>query len=287
LTRGLTVFIFHEITGSPSEYQRKSAIYLTPEAFIARITWIRERFTIIRPTDLKPLGGAGELPPDAALITFDDAWLGVFRIALPILQSLSTPALCFLNMATVDGDPDLSAVRSYEALYPPAEGGKLERRVDKAMAPGLLAEIRGRYVADTDFGFFQGPTATHDDLRQAAASSAPVWFGSHLYHHWDIRSIASDLYVQSLEDDFAALLGHPNGLPVFATPHGYTGCEDNTIRSLPREVGYRLMFVGTGRQNRVADSYLLDRITLPVGPTGPSDWWFATHRQRFLGPLGR
>jgi peptidoglycan/xylan/chitin deacetylase (PgdA/CDA1 family) len=101
LSSGLTVFVFHEITASPSLYQRRSESYTDPDVFKQQIRWIRDRFTIIAPTDLKQLGGTAELPGDAALITFDDAWAGVFRVGLPILEALDVPSLCFLNMATV------------------------------------------------------------------------------------------------------------------------------------------------------------------------------------------
>jgi peptidoglycan/xylan/chitin deacetylase (PgdA/CDA1 family) len=287
LTRGLTAFIFHEVTSSPSEYQRRSAIYLSPEAFEDQVAWINHRFTVIDPTELKQLGGTGILPHDAALITFDDAWAGVFRNALPILASLGLPSLCFLNLGTVLGDPDISAVRSYEELHRPTTGPRLEARIDRVAAAALVSELRTRYGDDPDFTAYQGPTATPGDLERAAAGSEPVWFGSHLYHHWDLRSIAADLYRDSLEENQAALARYPNNLPAFATPHGYDGRREPHLVALPRDVGYRLMFIGTGRQNDVTDSYVLDRITLPVGRSGSRDWWFSAHRHRVLGPIAR
>src|ERR1022692_2639020 len=73
--------------------------------------WRRERF--------RSSGGEGALPTHAALPTFDDAWMGVLGAGLAILSELELPALCFVNMATVEGAPNLGAIASYERRQAP------------------------------------------------------------------------------------------------------------------------------------------------------------------------
>jgi peptidoglycan/xylan/chitin deacetylase (PgdA/CDA1 family) len=280
LTRGLTVFVFHEVTDTPSAFQSASRGYVTTLAFRDQIQWIGDRFDVIAPTDLPQLGDRGELPQHAALIAFDDAWAGVFRTGLPILASLGIPAVCFLNMATVDGMPDLSAVRRYERMTSPAGRQRLDRRLDANHAPRVLAEIRKAYGHDPAFASYQGPTATHEDLARAASNGSPVWFGSHLFHHWDVSNIETDLLTASVLANAHALSVYNNSLPAMATPYGRTVAG---LSGLSLQLGISLVFVGTGAQNWRGSGTVLDRLSLAPEPSGPRDWWYGTHRRRLLG----
>jgi len=282
LTRGLTVFIFHEITASPSAFQTTFNSYTSPEVFRRQLAWISRRFTVVDPLQLRQLGGDGKLPPNAALITFDDAWAGVFRVGLPILREYQMPGLCFLNMGTVDGAPDLAALRKYEGATSRFVGSGTQRPLDAETGRRILTEIREKFADDAAFRAYQGPTATRDDLA-LAAGAGNVWFGSHLYHHWDLRLISVELYEQSFTQNANALSAYSNHLPAFATPHGYAGNQGADPFSVPTRHGARVIFTGTGTQNGVTDSRILDRVWFPQEPASSREWWYATHRRRALG----
>jgi peptidoglycan/xylan/chitin deacetylase (PgdA/CDA1 family) len=274
LTEGLTVFVYHEVTATPSEFQRLTQGYTTPDELRGHIAWISSRFELVAPTDLHQLGGSGRLPERAALITFDDAWAGTFRTGLPILAALGIPALCFVNMATVQGDPDLSAVRAYERLH--AISRRLLQPIDSAQAPELLSEVTTRYSHDPSFARFQGATATVEDLERVPDR---VWFGSHLFHHWDMSRIGPELFASSAAANQTALSSYANALPALATPYGLPLAPPF---SLPDELGIRLVFVATGRQNRDARGPVLDRL-LVEPQADPAQWWWSTHRKRLTG----
>jgi peptidoglycan/xylan/chitin deacetylase (PgdA/CDA1 family) len=283
LTRGLTVFIFHEITDSPSAFHREFRLSATPELFRRQLDWITTRFTVIEPPRLRRLGGLGDLPPGAAMITFDDAWEGVFKVGVPILREHGVSALCFLNMATVDGDPDLGAVRAYERRIEPSSERLLTSQLGSMTGPQALEQIRQRYLVHDEFRRYQGSTVSRDDLGRAA-ESGQVWFGSHLFHHWDIRSIDADLYEATLAQNAEALSVYPNSLPAFSTTHGYAGDQSNyNLFSLAVRHGVQVVFTGMGGQNSDPDSAILDRVTFPMSSRS-DEWWFATHRQRVLSP---
>ncbi len=282
LTRGLTAFIFHDVTASPSSHQRTSRSYTSPEVFAEQIAWIEGRFTIVSPPSLPQLGGTGPLPSDAAMITFDDSWAGIFRLALPMLRERGIPAMCFLNMGAVAGDPDLSAVRRYEHAMSMRSRSLDTGVLDRTAGARVLAVIRDRYGDDPGFRRYQGPTATPGDLEEAA-NAGNVWFGSHLYHHWDLRCIATDLYEQSFDDNSAALSVYPNTLAAVATPYGYAGEAGADPCAIPAARGARVVFTGAGNQNRAADLFRLDRVSLPPEPSSAREWWYATHRRRVLG----
>lgn len=283
LTRGLTVFVFHDITDAPSEYQLRAQNFTTIEAFRQQVLWIGDRFELIGPMELKQLGGTGGLPARAALVTFDDAWAGVFRAGIPLLSGLGVPALCFVNMATVQGAPDLGAVRRFEDLRPPPGGSRLRRALGAESARTILDEINHLYGSSPEFASFQGETATPDDLH-AAADRGSVWLGSHFFHHWDSTLVAPDVLSRSLRQNAEALRPFTNVVPALATPYGH---ELTVPAQVTYELGIRVVFVATGNQNRDGDGWVLDRVSLEPEPSGPAEWWYSTHRRRLFGALAR
>jgi peptidoglycan/xylan/chitin deacetylase (PgdA/CDA1 family) len=275
LTRGLTIFCFHEISDTPSEYQRGRKIFSSEATFAAQLAWIAERFQLISPKDLPALGGDRNLPEAAALITFDDAWAGAFTHGLPILAAQGVPALYFINTATIDGDPDIGAVRLYERRR---DGrSQLDVPLDVDSADDLLIRLRAAYAADDGFLSFQGKTATPADL--LPATEAPdVWFGLHLHHHWDTTRISPALLAESLRLNAASLRVYPNVVAAFATPHGRPV-------TLPAGVDVGAVFLAGGAQNQSSKAAPLDRVVLSPEPADSGEWWYATHRRRLLGRL--
>jgi Polysaccharide deacetylase len=274
------VLVYHDITEDPSEFQRISGGFTSPTELERQIRWLRERFTFISPADLPQLGGRRPLPENAALVTFDDAWKGVFRVGLPLLAALNVPSLCFLNMATVEGFPDLAAVRRYERLCgtPPPTSAAL--KMDLAAADLFLARVERTYLKDAAFMRFQGETASPLDLAVIADAGAPVWLGSHLYHHWDVRWTSREVLVRSAQRNVEALREHANWLPALATPHGESL---DGLGGVWEEWGTGVIFIATGRQNRSPDARVLDRLEVEPAPSEPSDWWWSVHRRRLFG----
>jgi peptidoglycan/xylan/chitin deacetylase (PgdA/CDA1 family) len=283
LTRGLTVFIFHEVTEKPSPFLQANGMFATPDQFRRQVDWITSRFDVIEPTRLAQLGGSGDLPASAAMITFDDSWAGTFRTAVPMLAELDLPALCFVNMATVRGEPDLAAVRRYE-LHHHGGDSALQDTMTITQGDHVVEQIRERYGSSDTFHAYQGPTATPDDLARAA-SLGTVWFGSHLYRHWDLRLVSDELYVESLRRNGRALRDYGNVLPTFATPHGLE--PGRPVFELAAAAGVKALFTGLGNQNLRADTPILDRLLVPPGPFDKREWWYATHRRRVLGSRAR
>jgi peptidoglycan/xylan/chitin deacetylase (PgdA/CDA1 family) len=271
------VLVYHDVTATPSEFQRMSGGFVTPQTFEEQVRWLGTRFRFIAPTDLPQLGGDGKLPTNAALVTFDDAWAGVFRTALPILSSLSVPALCFLNMATVQGTPDLAAVRRYERdiIESPS---CIDSPMDSAAVEARVANVQECFATDGAFLRFQGATATPDDLQNVIDSGWRVWYGSHLLHHWDLRAVAEEVMRESIAANAASLAAYPNVVPALATPYGVP-----IDTRLARQLGVRVIFVATGSQNRTCEGEVLDRLELEPQPSSPSEWWWSLHRRRLFG----
>ena len=51
----LNIFLFHEITDSPSEFQKKNSIFHSQKEFTSIINWISNNYKIISPNDIEKL----------------------------------------------------------------------------------------------------------------------------------------------------------------------------------------------------------------------------------------
>lgn len=280
LTQGLTVFMFHEITDTPSQFQREARIYTLPLHFRQQVEWIHQRFTVISPMQLPQFGGdVAALPKDAALLTFDDAWSGICKNGIPLLSEMGLPCIWFINMATVVGDPDLAAVEAFESSRSIASTFEIRELINVDEGERILAEAR-KYGSDSDFLRFQGDPVTQAGL-ELISGCEDVWFGSHLYHHWRLTHITADLYEQSKAQNGTALSDFQNAIPALAVPYGLSdGIFPSFALNASRDM--KIVFIATCKQNSRVDSWLLDRLYLPDHSVRESDLWHATHRARLL-----
>ena len=86
-----TIFLFHEVTNKPSEFQKKHKIFHTVDEFEKIIKWIKNNYNIVSPNEIF------DNKNQQALITFDDGYYGSFKNGIPILNSLNIPSGSFLN----------------------------------------------------------------------------------------------------------------------------------------------------------------------------------------------
>ena len=108
MKKGLTVFMFHEVSDQPSRFAEEYGLAVSIKTFRRQMTWIKSKFDIIHPVDV--LTGT-PLPKRAAIISFDDGFLSSFENGLAILEKLRVPSVVFLNMrAILDQKPIISAV---------------------------------------------------------------------------------------------------------------------------------------------------------------------------------
>lgn len=105
----LTVLAYHRI----AEYAKPGIdtylpnISATPTAFAQQMDYLQKYFNVISLTDLMAWYDTGALlPPNPALITFDDGYRDNFECALPILKERNMPAVIFLATNFIEqGEP--------------------------------------------------------------------------------------------------------------------------------------------------------------------------------------
>lgn len=280
----LSVFVFHEITDKPSPFASEYDLYTSVATFRLQMSWICENFNVIHPQSLSRID---EIRSNAAVITFDDGFLGVFENALPILKEMGIPSIVFLNMQPiVQRVPLLSATIGYLRRSDPhfcefiADEGLFDP-VFLDASPTLLELFQQKYgpINNSSILDYQGVFVDLDTLKYWNDSKMVV-YGNHLFQHWNARALSeSELTSQYLINEQA--LGQLNNrTDFFAFTYGQIGsCWNDKDAELITKLGATSVFSSTGKMNRINGANdILDRIGLSELENQTSLLWFRLAR---------
>lgn len=99
----LTVINYHRVgyRGAAGELD-DAVLDATPDQFDAQLALLRDHFEVVGLEDVVAWFRGAPLPPNPALVTFDDGYLDCVTTALPILQKHAVPATFFLASTYID-----------------------------------------------------------------------------------------------------------------------------------------------------------------------------------------
>lgn len=283
LLRILTYHRVDEPGAHPDLYPR---VTVSPRAFDAQMRYLAEKYHVISMPELLFLSRhRGTLPPNSAMITFDDAYCDFADQAWPILKRYNLPATLFVPTAFPDNPVRsfwwddlyyaLRATERREDLDTPAGRISLATEADRDQALTRLRDYvkslpHEEAMAWVDhicrkLGVLMPERAvlSWDRLRQLAGEG--VTLGAHTRTHPLMNRVSLEAAraeaVGSLRD-LEQEIG--SALPIFAYPSG--GFNDEVVRLL-KEEGIELAFTAVRGINdwRTADRLRLRRIN--VGPT--------------------
>jgi peptidoglycan/xylan/chitin deacetylase (PgdA/CDA1 family) len=279
MKRGLTVFLFHEVSDHPSQFAEEHDLAVSRKTFHRQVSWIQSHFNVIHPADIlnnKPI------PERAALISFDDGFLGAFKNGLAILEKLGLPSIFFLNMqAILEQKPILSAVACFLDKHTPQfsdflTSAGVSSPFHLALSPSILNSYEKRYgFFDKDAVLdYQGQFADLNTVKKWS-DKGNVFYGNHLFEHWN----ASALSIEELEEQYKkneiALSQFKNKINLFAFTNGQPGTcfsSRDIIYFQKSRVGR--IFSATGCINENPSDYLLDRISLGKHDVDEYSMWF-------------
>jgi peptidoglycan/xylan/chitin deacetylase (PgdA/CDA1 family) len=93
---GLRIICYHGIAVA-EEYKYRSRLFVRKELFRRRIEYLRrKRYPILPLGESLETLAQGRLPACATVITMDDAWEGVYSVALPIIKELAIPVTLYV-----------------------------------------------------------------------------------------------------------------------------------------------------------------------------------------------
>jgi len=252
LTRGLSVFTFHDVTDEPSPFQIAAGVATPTTVFREQVEWIARTFDLIDPAIL---ADTAALPSNAAAITFDDAWAGTFTNGFAVLDDLKVPAIAFLNFFGVDHGVDATALAAFErgldSGFP-----DMSRRHDRPADPETFAAFQGDLVSDSTIRYWD---------RHPLFS-----FGSHLYWH----VVSSGSTPAELEESYLLNAGRlaefNNSVEFVSFPFGQPG--DHFTRqhvAAVKRFGARRVFSARSRVNRGKLGLVIDRTSMPTQDPSP------------------
>ena len=287
-TRGLTIFVFHDVTESPSEFAREHGLYIEPERFHRQIAWIESEFRVAHPDEL--VTGNSRNLSGAAIISFDDGWAGTFRNALPILEARGLPSVLFLNPGPiVEGRPTISAEAIFLSRQRPdfvALAGEfsLSSPSHLTIHPRLLAGFEARAGRDWHAAAieYQGALADRAALERWGGNPL-VRYGSHLYEHWNSCALTDAEFGDQFTKGFEALRSYPGFLPLLAFPNGRPGLAYGPKHvMLAKQLGAKRVFSGLSVINPDANAFELHRVSLARDDWAYATMWFRLGRQQLL-----
>ena len=288
LKNTLTVFLYHDVTEHPSEFSRTCNLNVPPEVFKYQIKFIKNNFNIISPDDLLE----GSIPAKAALITFDDGFLGYFKNAIPILEKNEVPSIIFLNMEAIKGGVFYAGLITYlcqkradfRRYLRDAVGDNLQEPLYRSCGRSIVKA----YLKDTKEDFqkevaeFTGAFAEEKNLDEACHHRL-VYYGNHLYNHDISRLLSDEELLDSFFENQKALKKYPNYRNMFAFPFGQpqTSYTDDQTRLL-LENGAEKLFSVSGRVNNNIHAACLDRLGLTFSHNSASKIWFTVLKKKLF-----
>lgn len=285
--QGLTVFTFHEVTDHPSRFAEEYGLAVSIDTFRRQIDWIQSNFNVVRPGNV--LVG-GPIPGRAAMITFDDGYMGSFINGLRVLEQAGMPAILFLNMqAILEQKPILSAVACFLDRYVAefaqfSAAAGLSRPFHLTLTPSLLSTFEKQY-GTVDYGAvadYQGPLADLDTVKAWDGKDGVV-FGNHLFDHWNAAALSLAELEEQYKKNEAALLLLKNRVNLFAFTNGQPDtCFSDRDVTLLKRLGAGKLFSAAGGVNRDPGSkYLLGRLGLAGSDNDEDYFWFRLGRAVF------
>jgi peptidoglycan/xylan/chitin deacetylase (PgdA/CDA1 family) len=265
----LTVLNYHRIDdpnrkGFDSFRPNVSA---TPEDFDRQMGYVAKWFNVVSLQDvIKWLDGHTDLPPYAALITFDDGYLDNYTSAYPILRQYNFPGLIFLTTGHIGTDMpfywDLAAycfshTQNDHLSFP---DGKIQnwstqeqlehacknwveymKTLPQTEKQNFIQQLPEELGVSIPAGFFRGLMMTWDQAREMQKSG--IEFGAHTMHHPILTQISLEQVCEEVEES-KSKIEEEMGEPVlgFAYPNGQSSDLNHQIEKIVADSGIRAAF---------------------------------------------
>lgn len=141
----LTIIMYHYVRDlARSRYPQVNG--LPVQDFQHQVRYVQDHYTVVSGERLvATVTGDAELPPNAALLTFDDGYLDHFTNVFPILDEAGIPGCFFPPARCILDDEVLEVNKIHHVLASVSDIDKIEERVFRMMQKwGDASELRSR-----------------------------------------------------------------------------------------------------------------------------------------------
>lgn len=267
--RHLAVFLFHEITNTPSDFQLKNSIYTNVENFQKNIKWIHNNYEVVEISQLANLTLKNRKP--LAVITFDDAWKGQIWASKYISTKYGLPSTLFLNLGTVKSRIDIAALGSFKQIEVP-------------IFKEHIALPKERELENAEFLDWQGDVMTMTEIEELD-QDAKVTFANHSFHHYPAIELTKQEFFENIEINERELSKLNSFRRYFAFPFGRPDIDfnDQHVQML-NSMNYKYIFSAEGKLNLLPlrGQKIISRINFSPSDSKKSDFWWATNKSLLL-----
>ncbi|HKC40425.1 MAG TPA: polysaccharide deacetylase family protein [Gemmatimonadales bacterium] len=270
------ILCYHNIVGrGTAAPQGEPSLHLPVNAFRRQMLWLARHYQVVPLVDLISRLEQRRTLRRVAAVTFDDAYLGVFEHAWPLLCELQIPATVFVVAnAPTGGEP-------FWWDHPAVQAAATPQRRD-----AWLGELRGNGAAILRSLAPAAEPALPNDQKPAdwrtiaRAAQAGLTLGVHSRTHRALPTLSDaelgDELVRSRE-----VIARETGTAaeVFAYPYG---AWNSRLREAVHAAGYRAAVTLDYGLNRAgADLLALPRVNVPAGISDAAlEAWLAGLRLR-------
>ena len=263
LRNAVVVFLYHDVSDHPSEFNRMFHLNVPPQVFAQQLDLIGQHFHFITPDQLL----AGDYRTPAALITFDDRNAGVVHEALPILKAKGVSAVLFVNMGPSRGELCWAGLVAFLQYCEPQFSARAVRQPYDFVHFTESEITQYLETIDTQDLFervraFRGTVADEADL-QTLSTEPLLFLGSHLYNHYNARTLSPQRLRTEYWKNQQFLDAHPRGVRLFSYPFGQPQtCHDEQTTALLAEEGARAVFSAYALPNFSREAILYHRVPM-------------------------
>jgi len=234
------VMAYHGIATSPLI----RAMHITPERFRQHMEFLQRRYHIVPLMDIVERWQRGASTNGYVAITFDDAYAGVRKHAVPVLRELRIPATIFVTSDHARLGATYWWDEAERERMAPGESRWTERLASVGLPPldasdlrsmeALRTRVLARYSGRWPVGIRPSEDEEWRSLRfdelGALASDGLIDFGVHTLSHPSLPSLAYEDQVAEIRENFLLLSERlPNVRPIVAYPYGLY--DRTTIRA--------------------------------------------------------
>lgn len=277
----LTVLLYHGVEDEYSlglfNYRQK---FLTPEVFREQMTYIKRHYTVLSlDTAIEHLRNGTPFPPHPLVITFDDGYRNMYRLAYPILKEYALPATVFVTTGFLDKQEPLWVDRLEYAVGKSTHfGATMSERAaydaKKRQALKALPDAERKEALETiehesgmSLTTLDGPTAVYaplswDEVREMEKHG--IICGAHTVTHPILSRLTTGELTYELVESFARVRSNTkNCTNVFAYPNGQAEDVTDDVIAEVRHTGFEAALTTLpGWNTHDTNPYMLRRFTL-------------------------
>jgi peptidoglycan/xylan/chitin deacetylase (PgdA/CDA1 family) len=284
----LRCVLFHDVSAAESPFTQGMSVSITPGKFEAALRFLTRYYTPVCLQDVLTDSDGRGLPPRPVLLTFDDAYASVAKLAAPLCRQFGVPAVFFVNAAFLDNQrlaPDnlvcyVANVMGMEKIRAAARavpGGSFELQslsevfgcffpaislAEREVFLETLRQLAG--IDESRMAKEAGLYLTSKQLCELASFDFEI--GNHTYTHVHCRSLTREEFGPQVDRNKAEL-ETISGTEVrsFSQPYGSSTDLTRDLAEHLERSGHKAVFLSESVANpRGADPLHLDRISTPA-----------------------